>query len=304
MLHAAALLALLATGCGSAGAPVAGPPPPAASDPGTGLRLPDAPSDGGRAQFHVLSGDGDQLDLDPWSACLGGGCFDGFPDDEHLPGVGSPASVTFGFDRAGWDFEDVTFRELGVACPRHVTVAATRLGARTFRIDPAGPAGTWAVDVFGRGPDGDAVTTFRWRTPEAGQLPAGASGTAAVLADHDGRLDSYGVEVLLDDLDRRYSPDSATVQVTDADGDVVELAVPRSPSGARCRSEGELGFVAGDDVGRRATVLGPGPFTYNVSVRLGATTYTGTGLWPEGETEELAPHVPLTWEPPLPAYTG
>ena len=295
MVAAAAVLAALTlAGCGTDTAP----------GPTTGLRLPEPPADDARARFHVLTEDGRQLDLAPWTACLGNGCVDGMPDDDHLPAVGSPDAVTFGFDLDGWAFESVTFRQLDAACPRRITVAAEETGPRTFRIEPAGPAGVWAVDVFGRGPEGDAVTTFRWRTPVDGRLPEEATGTAAVLADHDGELDSYGVELSLDDLDRPYASATARVQVADADGDSVTIAVPRSSPHEGCWSAGALTFGAPDDAGRPATDLGPGPYTYTATVRLGRTTHTGTGVWPDDESDDMAPYVPLQWEPPLPAYTG
>ncbi len=301
------LLAL--TGCGAATVADPGPgaDPSAQASPEMGVRLPplhgassysieDPPS------FHVVTANGEQLDLRPWTACAGTGCYDGAPDDDSLPDVGSPAAVTFGFDMPGWDFESVTFRELDVACPRRITVAAEKLGPRTFRIDPAGPAGLWAVDIFGRGRDGgDAVTTIQWRTPVDGELPDSATGSAAVLADHDGDLDSYGVEVYVRDLDRHHSPASADITVTGSTGESVELRAGRDRG---CHSAGDLTFRAGDDVGRRAIDAGPGPFTYTVRVDLGGTTYVGTGTWPDGETEDIAPHVPLTWVPPLPVYAG
>ena len=71
-----------------------------------------------------------------------------------------------------------------------------------------------------------------------------------------------------------------------------------------CYSEGSLSFLASDDQGRRATHLGAGPFTYDVALTLDGTTYHGLGTWPNGETEDIAPHVPLTWTPELPAYEG
>ena len=61
---------------------------------------------------------------------------------------------------------------------------------------------------------------------------------------------------------------------------------------------------APDDEGRRATQLGAGPFTYDVALTMDGRTYHGLGTWPDGETEDTAPHVPLTWTPELPAYDG
>ncbi|MBA3780706.1 MAG: hypothetical protein H0X12_02505 [Nocardioides sp.] len=298
------LLAL--AGCGTA--TVAEPESAAPTAREEGVRLPPVRGPSSYTiddppEFHVVTASGEQLDLRPWTICITNGCADGAPDDDNLPKVGSPDSVTFGFDLAGWTFEDVRFRELG-PCPRHITVAAEKVGPRSFRIDPAGPAGRWAVDISGRGPAGDAVTTIEWRTPTAGQLPEQATGSAAVLADHDGVLDSYGVEVYLADLDRPYSPDAATITVTGSNRDSVELTAARNETGKTCYSAGDLAFVADDAEGRRAIDVGPGPFNYSARVRLGDTTYVGTGTWPEGETEEIAPHVPLTWDPPLPVYAG
>ena len=71
-----------------------------------------------------------------------------------------------------------------------------------------------------------------------------------------------------------------------------------------CYDQGSLSFIAPDDEGRRATRLGSGPFTYDVALTLDGTTYHGVGTWPDGETEDSAPHVPLTWDPALPAYEG
>ena len=60
------------------------------------------------------------------------------------------------------------------------------------------------MDVFARG-NGDVITTFRWTTPVSGAMPAEAGGSAAVLADHDGELDSYGVELSVTNLDVRMA---------------------------------------------------------------------------------------------------
>jgi hypothetical protein len=41
-----------------------------------------------------------------------------------------------------------------------------------------------------------------------------------------------------------------------------------------------------------------------VTVELDGTTYTGRGRWPEQTNDEITPHVPLVWTPPLPVYDG
>ncbi|MFC0220966.1 hypothetical protein, partial [Nocardioides zeicaulis] len=252
-------------------------------------------------RFHVLAADG-QLDLAPWTICYASGCADGGPSDTPPP-VGAPPELTLGFDLPGWTFQ-ATFREHGTraGCGRQVTVPVEATGERTFRVLPAGPSGDWDVDLFGRGPTGgDAVTTVRWRTPVEGAYPDAATGQASVLADDDGELDSYGLELFVSDLDRDHPEARAEVVVTSASGRSVTL-----PLGApdECHSEGFLSFRAPAALGRRATVLGEGPFAYEVRLVLAGTTYTGRGTWPDDTTEEITPAVPLTWTPALPVYRG
>ncbi|PVG82958.1 hypothetical protein DDE18_11500 [Nocardioides gansuensis] len=284
------LVALALAGCGTAGFPIG---QQAAEDPPV---------------FHVQTEKGTVLQVDAWTYCDEGFCADGAPSD-HPPKVGSPDVLTFEFDHAGWDFDSVTFREHGTrgtegyTCAREVQVEAEKTGERTFRIHPAGPAGDWDVDIFGRGPAGDAVTTVHWKTPVEGTYPEQATGQAAVLADHDGELDSYGVELGLSDLDRHYPGATAQITVTSAEGGSV--TIPVKGDNRRCYSEGSLGFRASDERGREAIGLGSAPFTYAAAVMLAGKTYVGTGVWPDDTNDEIRPAIPLTdWQPALPAYDG
>jgi hypothetical protein len=240
------------------------------------------------------------LELRPWTWCYGNGCVDGWHGDD-LESVGSPSSVEFSFPEEDWHFT-ATFNEHGVEkCARRISMPVEPAGDGSWVIEPAGPAGTWDVDISGGGPGGDVITTFTWTTPTDGALPGTPTGSAAVLADHDGELDSYGVEIGVDNLAAQPREASASVTVTSADGQSVTIDTKPQRS---CYSEGSLWFTASDDVGRRATELGAGPFEYAVELTLDGATYTGRGSWPDGETEDIAPHVPLTWAPELPAYTG
>jgi len=303
---AAVSLVLAVTGCGSRPSGVAAPSDGTETTLASRLVLPpvkapESYATSGPPRFHVLGDDG-QLDLRPWTICFHFGCADGFPSEDP-PSIGSPDALVFGFDVPGWTFDSVTFREHGTreGCGRSVTVPAETTGERTFRVLPAGPAGDWDVDIFGRGPGGDAVTTVRWRTTVDGPYPDAATGTAAVLADHDGELDSYGVELSVADLDRRYDDASASIRVTSVAGGSVVLPL-REPD--ECYEEGSLAFRAPASLGRRATGIGEGPFDYEVRLELGTTTYVGRGTWPDDTDEEITPAVPLAWEPALPVYRG
>jgi hypothetical protein len=239
------------------------------------------------------------VELAPWTYCLGNGCADGAPPEKPHD-VGDPAEVAFTFDRDAWEFT-ATFREHGRKCARMISVPVEQTGEREFLIRPAGLAGDWDVDVSGRGDGGDVITTFRWHTPVDGRMPEAASGSAAVLADHDGELDSYGVELFLSNLAAQPRRASAVITVTSADGRAATIVPHRRGA---CYSEGEVGFAASRSKGLAATGLGAGPFTYTVEVTLDGRTYVGTGTWPADESSEMAPHVPLAWEPALPSYVG
>ena len=242
--------------------------------------------------------DGDRA-LDAWSWCFANGCADGAAPEDPVD-VGRPDAVGFSFALDGWTF-DASFREPRDRCFRQVDGLVEQTGDRTFEVTPAGPAGTWDVDLTGRGPEGDVVTTFRWTTPTAGDVPAEATGSAAVLADHDGSLDSYGVEVFLDDLAGQPRRATASLTVESAAGNEATIALDRQRG---CYERGALGFSAPRSAGLAATRIGDGPFTYEVRLDLDGTPYVGRGAWPDDESAEMAPHVPLTWTPPLPVFAG
>ncbi len=307
-VHVAALVCLVAgsfafAGCGdqpgTAGRGPGQAAPPAAS-PTPGLpEVVEWDGDGWGPPI-TLDLDGRRVDLDPWTTCYRKGCADGAPEPPFVD-VGERHSVAFSFPDSGWTF-DATFRNGDYTdCPRQITVPVRQTSDHTFEITPAGPAGRWFVDVFGRGEGGDVITTFSWTTHQDGALPGPASGSAAVLADHDGELDSYGVEVYVRDLAEQPRRASATVTVTSAEGRSVTLSPPWDE---HCNAEGTLAFTASDDEGRRATALGSGPFTYDVALTMDGTTYHGVAEWPTEEAEDTAPHAPLTWTPALPAYRG
>ncbi len=61
-------------------------------------------------------------------------------------------------------------------CPRQHTVPVERTGDQTFRVDPAGAAGRYRVNLFGRGHEGDVIADFLWTTPADGPIDAAQRG--------------------------------------------------------------------------------------------------------------------------------
>ena len=151
----------------------------------------------------------------------------------------------------------------GTAASARSTGSWSRPATRPSWSPPPDPPATWDVDLTGRGPGGDVVTTFRWTTPTAGGAPAEATGSAAVLADHDGSLDSYGVEVFLDDLAEQPRRATATVTVVSASGDDATIALDAAARLLRAGRAGLLGPAGGrprgDQDRRRALHLRGAP---------------------------------------------
>ena len=255
--------------------------------------------------FHFLTEEGRVFDRQPWSACLGNGCWDGAPGlGGSIPSVGSPNALYFAFDYPAWKFHWVSFNPVDDECGgRSITVRATPVTDRIFRVDPAGLRGEWRVDIFGRAPaGGDAVTSVRWSTPDDGSMPEPRA-TGSLFTDQDGkRAAPYGgPELYLADLERTPASAAASWTVTDSAGSSVTIPMRREQSS--CEREGAVSFHGREMIPAELDTLSGTSVTYTVEVSLDGETYTGTAQWPHDETAE-PPYARFTFEPPLPAYRG
>ncbi len=267
----------------------------------------------------VVAGD-TRLELDVWTTCWSGGdgagyCADGMPPAEPAV-VTSDGPVFVEFPLAGWTFQatgrlDPAPNAVGQGSSdpsgsgpprcdagRSQTVDLTPVSATVHRLDPFGTPGTRTVDVFGRGPSGDVIVTFAWTTAVDGVAPV-PTASLSLLADHDGEVDSYGVELPLTGLAAIPDDLAATVVVTAAGGESHELTLAAAPDD--CRPEGDTFLTAPLAEGLAAAALGDPPFTYTVTVPIGGVDHVATAAWPDDVDPECAPCVPLAFDPPLPA---
>lgn len=242
----------------------------------------------------VLYGD-DSVELEAWTFCYGNGCADGAPPEE-LPNIGSPDEVLIEFPLEGWSF-DATFKSTVGECGREFPAQAEEQDDGSFVLRPAGYAGTYDVTLFGKG-DGDLFVTFRWTTPSDGPLPS-PKARLAVLADHDGVVDSYGVELALQDLAETPKEAQAAITVRATNGDDVTFEANRTRD--RCWGEGIVYWDGPDDAGLEAAGLPGQRFTYEVELTLDGERYLATATWPDDEIEGNEPSVRLDFEPELPA---
>ena len=243
----------------------------------------------------TVRGEDGPIELRAWTYCFGNGCADGTAP-ENPPDVGGVAEVVAEFPLDGWEFS-ATFRPAGDPCGREQTVALEERDDGAFVLAPAGRAGAYDVLLFGRG-QGDLATSFRWTTTVDGPLPV-PEARLAVLADHDGAVDSYGVELGVDNLAATPAEVLATVTVTAADG--ASLTFDATPATAGCRPEGSLYFDGPDEQGLAAAGLGPRPFTYDVVLTLDGARHVAHAAWPDDQIPDNQPSVALVFDPPLPS---
>ena len=235
---------------------------------------------------------GQSASLDPWTYCYDNGCADGMPPEDPLD-VGAADEITVEFPLPDWTFS-ATFAPAGAPCPRRHTVPLEANDDGTFTLRPAGRAGTYDVTMFGQG-DGDLFVSLRWTTPADGPFPE-PEARLALLADHDGRVDSYGVELELANLAATPAEATATITVRSEDGDSLTFEATRAPD---CIAEGTVSWDGPLEQGLAAAALGEGPFIYEVVVVLDGARHVATATWPDDTIVGNEPSVALVFDPAL-----
>jgi hypothetical protein len=283
---------------GDEGATVEHPPSP--PERSAGPAPTGAPGDDRPPPVRVSAGDR-SLELDAFTYCSTNVCVDGMPP-EPLPDIGEAGEVRVDFALPDWTFQAELVTG-GQDCGRRETIDLEATGDGTHVLRPAGPAGTYDVFLAGEG-GGDAHYAFRWTTTTDGPMAA-PSARMAVLADHDGVVDSYGVELHLQHLAATPAAAAATVTVRAADGAEHTFPAPGEPS--RC-PEGSLYWTGSLDKGLAAaaladgaTVADAGPFTYEVLLTLDGVEHRATATWPDDMIVGNEPSVALAFTPALPA---
>ncbi len=238
-----------------------------------------------------------ELQVDPVTYCWGNGCVDGVDPDPTS--VGSPDEIFVFVPVDEFDRLYVSQRSDDDWCDaRYVDSAVTDLGGGWWRVEPRGPADDYIVDLFASGDGaGDMAASIRWATPTDQALPE-PTASLALIADHDGVPDSYGLELAVGNLAASPTDARATITVTAANGESMTLEATSSPDA--CPGVGALYFDGPDDEALAASKLGDFPFTYDVELVLDGTSYTATATFPDDLVEEHGVDVALEFEPALP----
>jgi hypothetical protein len=298
---------LLLAACGQEGltavdppsATPSGPPPTATTTAGVRHQEGDGPP-----PFRVRY-DQQELVLHPHTYCYANGCADGVIADP--PDIGSPAEIQVYVPVEEFALS-VHARELtspprpddpffNATCGGHsFEMPVEDLGDGWYSVRASGPAAHYDVELFAQG-GGDMIGRLHWRTPSAGPMPD-PSARLALIADHDGEPDSYGLELAVEDLAETPADAGAEIEVTAANGRSMTFAAMRSAG--RCQSAGDLYFDRPDDLAKQAAGLGDFPFTTTVTLTLDGRTYVATAVYPDDEIEGNEPSVALEFVPELP----
>jgi hypothetical protein len=244
--------------------------------------------------FRVRYG-GTELHLLPFTYCYKSGCVDGYDDDP--PSIGSPAEIFVFVPVPGMDQLTVDQRGAGgdPCAGRTVAALVTSLGEGWYSVRPRGPADEYLVDIFASGA-GDMVASVRWTTPSDQPLPDPAA-RLALIADHDGRPDSYGLELAITNLAASPAQYSATITVTAGNGE--SMTFDATPADSTCVGEGTVLFSGPADKALAASRMGDFPFTMTVALVLDGVTHVATATYPDDEIEGSEPSVRLEFTPPL-----
>jgi len=242
------------------------------------------------------------LEVKPTSFCWGNGCADGLKP-VRPPDVGAGDSLIVEFPEKSWTFS-ATFQAADDKCGHQIEAALTSTGATAHRLAVAGRAGVYDVQLFGRGPrapgnlgTGDVIAWVRWTTTADGPLPQPRA-KLGLLAQNGRTLDSYGVELSIENLAATPTAARATITATSVEGRSISFEA--TPSPARC-PVGRVYFRGPNDKGKEAASLGNAPFAIEVRLDLDGVQYIAHAKWPDDEDPEERPYVPLRFVPPLPA---
>ena len=241
------------------------------SDPGAEVAARERPPD-----LVVVAGD-DELSLDPYTYCWSsdnqGVCADGEPPDP-LPALTVDGSESLAFRYPlDWNLQVRLFA--GGICDGGTTFENV-LARRP--LDELGPAGTYRVEVFGRGAEGDGAWAFELTSTE--DRPHPSQFVQVFWHPSDRALDEaapFGVQ--LGNLTTRPTDASAVATVTSADHRSTDLELRRDPDGGCWAST--VGFTGPNDMTARVLQLGSAPYEVTIDFSIDGSPVTSpTFTWP------------------------
>lgn len=213
-----------------------------------------------------VTGAGSAVTLEPWSYCWVNACADGVPP-EQVPDVGRAERVEVATSESG-----LRFTASGEECPR-VQPVALGTQANAFPMWPAGPAGTYDVELSAEGGEGRSASyAFRWTTTRAGVAPT-PTASVVVLAEDGDAIGTSGVELSVENLRTTPRRALASVVVTSAEGVRTSIKLERPRGLGDCEPAGSIRFHAARSEALPVLASGSEPFRYEVLLVLDGRSY-------------------------------
>lgn len=256
----------------------------------------------------TVFGSSGALDAAIPSACWNTGRFTGCYEGSltfvpHAGAVARPIRFAFPFD--GWTFAAIMGPSDGISGgPAQIWPT----GNRTWEIALTGRAGQSKVRLFGRGPQGEVQATFTVELLVAGIEPAP---TALLRGPYPAENVPKGTAVWLIALVATGlavdTDPAATVRTTYANGASTQVELGQHPDVSDPNGDGRISLHSTQADAQALLAVGPGPYTFEVTLTIAGRTYRGTAHYPQDY--DTTPHamfpaqrgMALTFEPPLPA---
>ena len=297
---AVVLAAALVAGCGS-DASRRGP----AGDAGSSRPAPPIePNGGSKPPPVIVSYAGKQLSLHPVTYCwtvegatsaVNGACVDGAPlsPPPDLGAVAGEITATFGVD--GWAFE-ASSQDARHECPEAFPAVVRQVSGRAWHIALAGPRGRYAVQLFGRGPQGNVAVSFAVQTSVNARSPEPVASLTTFYL-HDSKPDATSFDLVATYLGVTPTRSRARLTVTSNDGrrTTYNLTASANDHASGC---GNVALSAAAPKGRVLEEIGRPPYALLVALDLDGRRYTTTATWPADVDKSES--IPLRFNPPLP----
>jgi hypothetical protein len=253
----------------------------------------------------IVSHAGSQVSLRPSTYCWtvqsatsagAGPCVDGSPPDP-LPDLGVVSGeITVAFAADGWAFQ-ASSQDAKHECAEAFPAAVRQVSGRTWHIALAGPRGRYAVQLFGRGPQGDVAVSFAVQTSADRPSPAPVASLTTFYI-HGGEPDATSFDLVATYLRITPKRSHARLTITSDDGHRSTYNLAAVASEDHGRDCGNVALSAAAPKGRVLEAIGAPPYALIVDLVLDGRNYTTTATWPDDVDKSES--IPLHFNPPLP----
>jgi hypothetical protein len=216
---------------------------------------------------------------------------------DPLPDLGVVSGeITVAFAVDGWAFQ-ASSQDARHECAEAFPAMVRQMGGRTWHVALAGPRGRYAVQLFGRGPQGDVAVSFGVQTSADRPSPSPVASLTTFYV-HGGEPDATSFDLVATYLGITPEQSHARLTITSDDGrrSTYNLTATSEDHATDC---GNVALSAAAPKGRVLEEIGQPPYALVVDLDLDGRHHTTTATWPDDVDKSQS--IPLRFNPPLPA---